>query len=462
MAKGSVAAPAISKRAKSDPRRIEGFEEMPRAPSPPPGTSELEALTYPPGLLGHATDYAYRSAMYPDRRIALWGALVGLAKILDRRVIGPSGSSTVLYSLLIGASGSGKEDGLQFSTKLLEAAGHGYERLLQGGHLASVQAIEDMIRATPNCLAVIDELGRWMKTIQDQSGNVSQLPGTLCKLWGQKPYGRYPLIRRANREASDGDLVYVQWPTMALAGASVSQLFWNACGDDDISGGFLNRCYFLDAGLGALDEATPDFDPFDPLPRWMEKLIRVVTRNMGPMQNPLPIMEGHLGPWRLTWSAQGQDAYRDHVRETRRLPEGRKRDLSIRTTELSARLSTICAVWDGWLEVSPTYFEWGWALAEHSRAELLRGASEYRKVKRDFEVVCDHIKDLLVDGPRRWMDIRSKSRSAGGQWGMEIVEKALAEVIASGEVREIPHDEQVNRGLRSAAGAPGRWFELKD
>ncbi len=40
----------------------------------------------------------------------------------------------------------------------------------------------------------------------------------------------------------------IQWPTLSLAGASVSEPSWDACGDEHISGGFLNRCLVFDVG----------------------------------------------------------------------------------------------------------------------------------------------------------------------------------------------------------------------
>ena len=92
----------------------------------------------------------------------------------------------------------------------------------------------------------------------------------------------------------------------------------------------------------------------------------------------------------------------------------------------------------------------------------MKGANENLQVKRDFKAVCDHIKHLLANGPMRWMDIRAKSRSAGGQYGMEIVDKAVAELLDCGEIREIPHREQIERKLRGDRGAPGRMFELQD
>ena len=62
----------------------------------------------------------------------------------------------------------------------------------------------------------------------------------------------------------------------------------------------------------------------------------------------------------------------------------------------------------------------------------------------------------------KWSDIRFRSRSAAGQFGMEILDKVITEMIEAREVREIMKDEQVLRGLRKEgqSGALARWFEL--
>ena len=143
--KAVVAAPAVVTKPALSPL-LPGFEKLPEAPKAPPGATELERLTYPPGLLGHATDHAFRSTDLPDRQLALWGAKAGLGKIVDRRLITPKDGSTTSFDLLLAATGAGKEPAMQFSLLLLRSAGKGYEKLFQGGMLASVQAIEDIVR----------------------------------------------------------------------------------------------------------------------------------------------------------------------------------------------------------------------------------------------------------------------------------------------------------------------------
>jgi hypothetical protein len=344
---------------------------------------------------------------------------------------------------------------MQFALLLLESVGYG--SLLRAGLVTSVQAIEDIVHKTPNCLVMIDEFGRFFKMIQDQSGNVAQLPGTLCKLWGQKPNGIYPLMQRARQPEESN--VTVQWPTLALAAASVSEPFWQACGDDHISGGLLNRFDLCNAGIGATEVSKVTHDPTR-LPPWMVKAMKAVTQDVGPVQGAKPPLDGRYGPWRLAWGPKTEEAYLDHTNDIRKLPEGRRRDLFIRGPELAMRIATVAAIWDGMTEVREQHYEWGWARANRSCNMLLAGANENMRVKRDFAEVCRHIKHLLADGPMKWMDIRLKSRSAAGQYGMDILDKAIAELRDCGEVREIFYNEQIERKLREPRGAPGRWFEL--
>ena len=311
----------------------------------------------------------------------MWGAKAGLGKILDRRLITPTGGSTHAYDLLLAASGAGKEDPQQFALLILRSAGKGYEQLFQGGMLASAQAIEDLVRLMPNCFVVIDEFGGWLQIIQDQSSNVSQLTTVLNKLWGQKPNGRYGVIRRANREQKEVETVQIQWPTMSLAGASVSEPFWEACGDDYISGGFLNRCLIVDVGVGSVDDVVPTRDPTK-LEPWFIEALHEITRGAAPDQSSSPVMANDfLGPFRMGWDAKAQEAYRDHRLETRKIPEGRRRDLSIRTPEIAVREATKLARLCGARQVSVEHFEWGWALASHSRDIVLLGANE--RIKED-------------------------------------------------------------------------------
>ena len=115
----------------------------PDAPSVPEDASELDRLTYPAGLLGHAVQYMIDTARLPSRWMALGTAIAMLGKGIDRKVIGPTGSSNVGYDAIIGLTGIGKQHNLNCGLILLRAMG--VEDCFRAGGIASVQSIEELI-----------------------------------------------------------------------------------------------------------------------------------------------------------------------------------------------------------------------------------------------------------------------------------------------------------------------------
>jgi hypothetical protein len=180
---------------------------MPKAPPPPPReapqappNSGIDRLTYPRGLLGHVTQYMVDTSPLPNRWLGLASALCVLAKGLDRKVIGPSGTSTILYILLMAETGAGKQQALQCIRTVLKAMGLG--KVIVAGGLASVQAIEEIVEQTPSALVVIDEVGAWLNRISagGQTGNVAEIPGTLQSLWAWSPEDEWIGTKRKAKE----------------------------------------------------------------------------------------------------------------------------------------------------------------------------------------------------------------------------------------------------------------------
>ena len=93
---------AVRRRGVLDKEPItEWPSEWPEPPTPPPGAQGFDRLLYPRGLLGHAVQYVMDTAPLPDRRLALAVSLSACAKGIDRKVIGPSDNSTVLFNQVI-------------------------------------------------------------------------------------------------------------------------------------------------------------------------------------------------------------------------------------------------------------------------------------------------------------------------------------------------------------------------
>jgi hypothetical protein len=421
----------------------------PDAPQPPSDATAAERLLYPPGLLGHVVQHIVDCDMFPDRRMALWAALSACAKALDRKVIGPTGSTTLLYLILLAATAAGKQTSHDSIRILLRAMG--IENVIQAGGLASVQATEDLIRGSPNCFVLIDEFGRWLRMVLDQTSNVRELPGTLCKFWGIRPGGSWTITRRAREEVTN---VTIDWPALALAGCTVGEIFWDACGDDEITGGFLNRCVIFDAGKGG-PRAKPKYS-WEELPLWLAAALK--ERAGAPATDGAKVVtktQGFLGPRRLTWGAGAEAMWAAEVDTIRDLDEGRRRDIFARAPEIAIRLATVAAWWRGSEVVEVGDWRWGWAWAKLSCELVLKGANENMKVKREFAKICQHIKALLADGPMKIGQIHVHCRSAAGDRGIEIVDKALDDLVLSEEIELVPEKDKPK-----GPGRPTIWYRM--
>ena len=96
--------------------------------------------------------------------------------------------------LLVAETGAGKQHAINCIRMLLRAMGA--ERAIVASGLGSVQGIEEILEGTskfdanPSPLVVIDEVGGWLSRISSkgQTGNVSEIPGTLQSLWGWPPH----------------------------------------------------------------------------------------------------------------------------------------------------------------------------------------------------------------------------------------------------------------------------------
>jgi hypothetical protein len=205
----------------------------PTSPDPlssPAGAVGAELLTYPRGLLGHVTQYIIDTAGLPDRTMALAGALSVCAKALDRKVIGPTGNSTVLFNLLIAETGTGKQHIINCIRMLLRAMG--MEEVIAASGIASVQSIEEVlegkneVEGKPSALVVIDEYGSFLSRVSSkgQGGNVAEILSSLQTLWGWPPEMEWVGSIKVGKE-----MVKVYGPAFAIFGSSTERAFPDTC-----------------------------------------------------------------------------------------------------------------------------------------------------------------------------------------------------------------------------------------
>jgi hypothetical protein len=375
------------------------FPNIPPAPLPPADATELERLTYPRGLLGHVTQYIVDTSELPDRWLALATALIALAKGLDRKVIGPSDTSTILYILLMAESGAGKQQSIRMIRMMLKAMG--LENAIAASGLASVQAIEEIIEDTPSVIILIDEIGGWLNRISatGQTGNVAEIPATLQSLWAWSPELEWVGTKRKGKE-----MVSVFGPALSIFGDSTEAKLIKGLTKEEIANGFLNRWLLFGIGRGARRRVKPKYH-WTQFPRWLEKQIKEVIGKPVPviglrkLTAPAPDGSGEVVVQdfrRIGWGLGAEELWLNFEEFTRGMPSVRDRDLWIRAPEQSVRLATILAVYRGSKVVEVEDWEWAVEVVKYSMAQLEQSLGKHQREKLEQVELVDKIREEFL------------------------------------------------------------------
>jgi hypothetical protein len=478
---GAAPTPASAPKPKSAPKSepekkvtifdrgptIKWPKEWPEPPLPPPNASAYERLLYPPGLLGHAVQFVMDTAGLPDRKLALAVALSAFAKGIDRKVIGPSGNSTILFTLVIAETGAGKQHGFDCIRVLLRAMG--IEHCYAAGGLASVQSIEEIIEGikertepNPNALVVIDEVGGWLARIlsKGQSGNVNEIPSHLQTLWGLSVESTWMGTKKLGKEMQS-------WYSVAFAiiGFSTEKMFFKALKDKLLGSGFVNRMLLFNVGRGAPERVDPKYG-WNECPRWLVKAMRRVTSLdaapfHGPMKLTIPAKDGSVVVLkdfhRVEWGPGVKEACRAYEKEIRAMPSVDDRELWIRTHDIALRLATVVAVYrcSGVVEVED--WEWAVALAKHSTEQLKRGVSKHMLEELEDADLADQIRDYFRDRESSMIPIGKVAKQFERKGNVKKVNDVIWHVVRTGDIIQLSDEEVVQRiGVR--AGRPTIYF----
>jgi hypothetical protein len=204
----------------------------------PEGVSEVEALTYVPGLVGQIVEWIVSGARRPNRVMALGVALAVVGTLIGRRFEGPTGSATHLYVFILAPTGWGKDHPLWCGNKLMLAIGA--KGLLGPSEFVSGRGIIKYLKRQPLALCIVDELGDMFQLIHSQKDNawVTDLLGHFKKL-----YNPWQIINTA--ETMRDESVTINHPAVSIVGACTAQAFFEALKPADVEGGFANRAMLL-------------------------------------------------------------------------------------------------------------------------------------------------------------------------------------------------------------------------
>ena len=208
-----------------------------------------------PGFIELVRQYTLRSSHKEQPVLSLAGALSLLAALLGNRVFCEQGCYTNLLTIMVGATGCGKDRPRRTNNEILTACDAAY--LLSCENPASGPAILRAMEEYPVQLSQIDEFGRFLSTARDAKSNAHSVVSEMMKLAtspGQtirKPYADTKRTFQVNN------------PVFVLLGATTPDAMFDAVSDSSLQDGFIPR---LDLWVGEDYPEPTGFCPHSGVP----------------------------------------------------------------------------------------------------------------------------------------------------------------------------------------------------
>jgi Protein of unknown function (DUF3987) len=420
-----VASDLLAKQGAPEPK-IKGDKVAQWTPVPK-GVSDLEALTYVPGLTGEIVEWIVRGAKRPNRMMALGVASVVIGTLIGRVVEGPTRSATHLFLIMLAPTGYGKDWPLQCGVKLMEALGRG--DLLGPQEFASAPGFIKRLKRNPLMVCFVDELGDELNLVNNQNGNewVSKIIGLL-----KKCYNAWGTVITAEKVSEESEKILS--PAPSIVGAATPESFFTALQPKDLESGFANRLVILpfeghqrpseqDVPSGADKPPKTLITALKKLCRQPSIGERILERSFDgddalPSREPVP------------WGEGAAEVYYAFSKKMDSFEAGDRQryELGMRVCENAARLATNMAVGRGSPTVDREDIEWAVKLSERSFEAAIGGVERYMHEYLEFPKFCDRILDALrANGgemPRREV-LRQFGRKQ--RWGIEL-ERALTQL----------------------------------
>jgi hypothetical protein len=217
----------------------------------PTASDPLEPYTYVPGLVGEIIDWIVANARRPNRVLALAAALIVVGTLIGRRCMGPTGTATHLYPMIIAPVSGGKEWICEAIRLLLEAAGAGAH--VHPGEITAQSSLDETLLAMPMGAIVIDEFHNFLgRAVNPKAGGWERgLIGQFNKLWG-KNFTEYRTLAKVGNPSK-----VVRSPAISLFGASTPDNFWPLLSGAEILNGFFSRLLVFESHVRAKSQKPP-------------------------------------------------------------------------------------------------------------------------------------------------------------------------------------------------------------
>lgn len=212
----------------------------------PPGCLEI-----PFGCGPDLVRYLLESSLHPNPVFAVQTARAFLAAVLSRRHVTSQRNFANLFTVLIGKTAIGKEDSKHQLENLLTACG--LERMLIGKGYSHPSAIYSALQDEPKHLALIDEMGMYLREQKNPNSTINLLLREFMELYG-RAHGLHHAPRlsalglsKADRAAAQSGRPPIVKPALNLVAMSTPETLWGAISRDHLDNGFLNRFLIVES-----------------------------------------------------------------------------------------------------------------------------------------------------------------------------------------------------------------------
>ena len=350
----------------------------------PANATDLERLTYVPGVVGEITEWIVCGAPRPNRMMALGAATVVVGTIIGRYVVGPTGSATHLYIIILAPSGYGKDWPLQAGEKLLDAIKK--PMLIGPDSWSSEVGLQELLKRSPLLCCFVDELGDQLSLLTSQGTNkfVSNTLGLLKKCYNAWATFHTP-------ETVKREMVRIDWPALSIVGAATPESYFTSLTPREVEGGLANRCLTLPfEGLKRPPECDVPPGAQEPPRDLVAKLNLLPCGPDSILDKTVDYRPAKLH--RITWGPGAKECYFEFSREMDKLAgQGREHILAMRACENSARFATDVATGRFSLTVDVEDISHSNKLSKLSFEAMVGGIEKYMQEYFDFPKFCDQV-----------------------------------------------------------------------
>lgn len=228
---------ALAENFLSPPRTAEAARpDTDTAPATAALTDIPAELLEPPGLVGDIARWMNDTAGCWQPVLSLGAALTFCGALFGRKVKDESNGRTNIYGMGVGHSSSGKDHAARCITRIIQAAR--IESLL-GGEVTSDTAIEICLKESPSKLFVMDEVGHFLRTINQARGTTPHLK-TIVPMF-MKLFSSANSLYVGKQRVTGGPANRIDQPCVCIWGVTSPQILFDNMTREELEGGWTAR-----------------------------------------------------------------------------------------------------------------------------------------------------------------------------------------------------------------------------